>query len=299
MGSRQRGRLQTRSRVCARSVLLCNCLADGDSLVLVQGLNAHHHYTWVGYRDLPENNKRKFDLFVSGSSSKKNPEAEVFWPKDLLPQKLPNSRIGTYSYPSDWTSRGFKASLRECGEQFLNVLHQHKQGHIVRILLRTTGVSKEKLTDIKAGRPLVLIGHSLGGLVIQQVCMQSHLTYARLLTETFEALVIAAINDNFSDISKCIAGAIFLGAPMQGSDSAYLLDWAMLALRNEQPLLRSLRSGSEELLALSRDFWGRYGSLQIICFFERQESSYTPLGLKAKVTLEPHSQFGRPRTNLS
>ncbi|KAM0805341.1 hypothetical protein BDR22DRAFT_393554 [Usnea florida] len=73
------------------------------------------------------------------------------WLRDILPNVVLNARVATYSYDSDWRDADIKTSLRKCGEQLLNVLLQNRSAE------------KEKR------RPLVFIGHSLGGLVIKQV----------------------------------------------------------------------------------------------------------------------------------
>jgi hypothetical protein len=52
---------------------------------------------------------------------------EVMWPRDLLVPLFTNVRIPTYSYKSDWRDRHVKTSLRECAEQFLNILKQNRQ----------------------------------------------------------------------------------------------------------------------------------------------------------------------------
>lgn len=53
-----------------------------------------------------------------------NEVKEVMWLRDLLPTWIPNARIATFSYPSDWFTyrKGVKTSLRVLGEQLLNVL---------------------------------------------------------------------------------------------------------------------------------------------------------------------------------
>jgi hypothetical protein len=61
---------------------------------------------------------------------------------------------------------------------------------------------------------------------------------------------------------------------MQGCTAADLAAWAQYALGNDQRLLDTLKSGSQELLSISRDFWSGYGRLPIVCFFEDQVSSY-------------------------
>lgn len=57
---------------------------------------------------------------------------EVMWLRDFLPDLIPNTRIMTYSYESDWRRADIKTSLRQCGEQFLNVLLQIRLSEKVR-----------------------------------------------------------------------------------------------------------------------------------------------------------------------
>lgn len=94
--------------------------------------------------------------------------------------------------------------------------------------------------------------------------------------------MIADHGDPFADIRESTAGAIFLGVPMQGCKAADIMAWGQRALGNNQPLLSTLREGSQELLSLSRDFWNGYAKLPIACFFEDQDSSYGPIKVKAR-----------------
>ena len=90
------------------------------------------------------------------------------WLQDLLPNLVPNARIASYSYKSDWRE-DVKTNLRKCGEQFLNVLHQNRVGNAVsRVALNIFCLLLTNRTP-KRERPLTIIGHSLGGLVIKQV----------------------------------------------------------------------------------------------------------------------------------
>ena len=52
---------------------------------------------------------------------------EVMWIRDLLVPIFKDARVATYSYKSDWKDRAVKTSLRQCAEQFLNILSQHRQ----------------------------------------------------------------------------------------------------------------------------------------------------------------------------
>lgn len=59
---------------------------------------------------------------------------EVMWLKDLLPSCVPNARIATFSYASDWFTykKGVKTSLRALGEQLLNSVELDRQNSTVR-----------------------------------------------------------------------------------------------------------------------------------------------------------------------
>ncbi len=56
---------------------------------------------------------------------------EVMWLRDFLPDLIPNARIMTYSYESDWRRADVKTSLRKCGEQLLNVVLQNRSSEKV------------------------------------------------------------------------------------------------------------------------------------------------------------------------
>ena len=112
--------------------------------------------------------------------------------------------------------------------------------------------------------------------------------------EPFKALVVADHGRTFADIRESMAGAIFLGVPMQGCDAAGFVAWAEGAIGNEQPLLDTLRRESQDLLSLTRDFWSSYGSLPMTCFFENMDSKY--LSVKIKVCYRLNPRYGLWRT---
>ncbi|KAF2803835.1 uncharacterized protein BDZ99DRAFT_546416 [Mytilinidion resinicola] len=211
-------------------------------IILVQGLGAHPFYTWVKKAPAPEvtaprrlRDKAKVWKRRTRDRNGEGSSAEVMWPRDLLVPRFQNARIATYSYKSDWKDRNVKTSLRECAEQLLNVLFQHRQHEHER------------------QRPLVLIGHSFGGLVIQQ------------------ALVIAVHQKPFADIRRSVGGIIFLGAPFQGSDVAVYGKWLAQVGGLDPTLLESLVKDCPSLHALSRDFWGSYSNWDIVCFYENKD----------------------------
>lgn len=226
-----------------------------SSVIAVQGLDAHPYYTWVGKQDSAEKRESKrrhpFNLLRGRRRNAQIDElpdvaritsetAEVMWLRDLLSSLIPNARIATYSYESDWRKTNVKTSLRQCEEQLLNVLHQNR--------------SDEK----ERQRPLIFIGHSLEGLIIKQ------------------ALILANHGNDFRDIRLSAAGIIFLETSHQGSDAAVYDVWLAQAARRDKTLLESLRRCSSDLHDIARDFEKSYGNLDMICFYENKEASHEP-----------------------
>ena len=95
--------------------------------------------------------------------------------------------------------------------------------------------------------------------------------------------MIADHGDEYRSLRESFAGAIFLGSPLQGCDAAWLAAWVQKAIGNEQPLLKTLQSGSPELLSVTRDFWSSYGRLPIVCFYERSDSKYGPISMQVSI----------------
>ncbi|KAL5345345.1 hypothetical protein ACLOAV_009716 [Pseudogymnoascus australis] len=240
-------------------------------IIAVQGLGAHPYYTWVKKESSADPNKstklRDKAWFWKSKTQENHAEDEdgeddILWLRDLLPPKFRNARIASYSYKSDWRDRQVKTNLRECGNQFLNILHQERQ------------LPNERK------RPLVLIGHSLGSLVIQQ------------------ALVNAALQPDFADLRLSVAGIIFLGGPFQGSDAAIFGQWLAQLSGLESNLLKMLQKGSQDLFALSADFYGSHRNLDLVCFCEKEKAEYFGLIKAQIVDSQSASLLGRRNMSL-
>ncbi len=82
-----------------------------------------------------------------------NPDKHVHWLRDpnMLPAKVPKSRILVYNYESTWLANAPKTRLQLYGEELV---------HSVREFRSDTSSSD---------RPLIFVGHSLGGNVILHV----------------------------------------------------------------------------------------------------------------------------------
>lgn len=73
------------------------------------------------------------------------------WLRDIIPIDLPNARILTYGYDTKLAGSKSNARISEYAKQFLETVMDARHGD--------------------PHRPIIFIGHSLGGLVIKEVSM--------------------------------------------------------------------------------------------------------------------------------
>jgi triacylglycerol esterase/lipase EstA (alpha/beta hydrolase family) len=78
----------------------------------------------------------------------------------MLPNVVPKSRIMVYNYDSKWHSNAPRTRLQICGEELVRSIHNFRNNN---------GMTH---------RPILLIGHSLGGNVIQHVSPMAWLSGA-------------------------------------------------------------------------------------------------------------------------
>ncbi|KAH6641323.1 hypothetical protein F5144DRAFT_454816, partial [Chaetomium tenue] len=98
------------------------------SIVFVHGLNGHYIHTWE--------------------------ESSVCWPRDLLPSRIKNVRVLSFSYDADIYNSASVGRIRDHG---LNLL--------THLIAKRPQTGREKFT-----RPIVFVAHSLGGLLVKEVC---------------------------------------------------------------------------------------------------------------------------------
>ncbi|GKT81415.1 PFS domain-containing protein [Colletotrichum tofieldiae] len=96
------------------------------SIIAVHGLGANVDWTWTW----------------------KDGGKRVNWLQDpdMLPAKVSKSRIMMYNYDSKWHVGAPKTRLQLCGEELIHAVHSFRAGG--------------------SKRPIVFIGHSLGGNVV-------------------------------------------------------------------------------------------------------------------------------------
>ncbi|EJP61221.1 Ankyrin repeat-containing protein [Beauveria bassiana ARSEF 2860] len=177
---------------CATISINTSLSADDLSAQLRQAGQAHpYKYTckFQGVTPLFEDkNGASIDIVaVPGLGSHalgswKSPHSDDVWLRDFLPKDVPNIRVLLYGYDTSLQGSLSNQSMEDLGRGFL-----------------------EKIIAFRANdgtdrRPIVFIGHSLGGLLIK------------------EALIRACKhhNNRDSDLSKASFGMLFFGVPNLG-----------------------------------------------------------------------------------
>ncbi|KFY31849.1 hypothetical protein V493_00740, partial [Pseudogymnoascus sp. VKM F-4281 (FW-2241)] len=100
------------------------------------------------------------------------------WPKDDLPKRLPDARISLYIYDSSAVYGGSQATFADKANELLETIRCDREDW--------------------EGRPLILMGHSLGGILIEQ------------------ALINARQNGTYQHIYDATACLAFFGTPHEG-----------------------------------------------------------------------------------
>ena len=135
--------------------------ANGLSIVAVHGLGANPNYAWAW---LPKNNP---------PDNRNYPKKPLNWLKDLLPSNLLSSklrcRVMAFNYESKWFLNAPQLRLSNISDNLLDSLRNNRtkvslqlfdyQGQVTNNLPKATN------------RPLIFIGQSFGGNLIEQVCV--------------------------------------------------------------------------------------------------------------------------------
>jgi len=165
----------------------------------------------------------------------------VPWPKTLLPSNLPNARLLTYGYDAYVVRKSVVSTNR--------LIHH----------------ASNLLNDLcnSSSRPLILVVHSLGGLVCK------------------EAILLSQNNPepHLRGIFNRVIGVVFMGTPHKG---AWMANWAhipasalglfkssnkslLATLETENQLLESIQA---KFLSMVREVREGGRSLEVTCFFE-------------------------------
>ncbi|KAG8532551.1 uncharacterized protein KY384_002428 [Bacidia gigantensis] len=166
-----------------------------------------------------------------------------YWPQEWLPKDpaFKDVRVHSFGYDSDWTKRT---------GSFMDVHHFSK------------ALLGEMFTSpcLESSRtPLVLIGHSMGGLVIKKAYMLSKQAKC------------------YDLLSQRIRTLYFLATPHKGSDSARLLKNILQMTNMSVPYVADLEKGSVAIQHINDEFCEFATDLDICSFYETKKLKYGPL----------------------
>ncbi|CAH0015920.1 unnamed protein product, partial [Clonostachys rhizophaga] len=199
------------------------------SIVIVHGLHGHPYKTWIykndphDQQDVPEEDEdssrrkkqkishRVIPLFRGSKSDNIDIESQssetlvhrqgsqngelscVFWPRDLLPSGCPKARVLVFGYDS-------KVTKYTSGATNQNSVHSHSKDLLFALM-----------RERPAGRRLIFVAHSLGGIVVKEML----------------AISSAWPSSEHQDVVRSTSAVVFLGTPHRGSpDLASFGEWA-------------------------------------------------------------------------
>lgn len=89
------------------------------------------------------------------------------WLRDFLPKEIPKARILSYGYDTKLPGSQSTASMLELSRKLLESVKTVRNKEVsLRELLHLDRGADFKQND----RPIIFIGHGLGGIVVKQVC---------------------------------------------------------------------------------------------------------------------------------
>ncbi|KAH7355492.1 hypothetical protein BKA66DRAFT_475497 [Pyrenochaeta sp. MPI-SDFR-AT-0127] len=236
-------------------------------IVFVHGLRGNPRTTWEAvYKEDDE-------------------EFKVYWPAELLPKTIKESRIFSFGYLTEFAT--FYPILPE------PVSHTKIDHHSTSLILKLGNYRRVSKTS---NRPIIFVAHSLGGLVVANALAGKYETDAQgkgVVDHTY--------------------GALFLGTPFKGSAKA---PWATMARQvfawmggdtNDQTI-NDLDKRSKKLQSISVDFHmllqSRLASkelkpIQIACFFEEIATIKKKKNVGLIVTADSATLVGYPQIGIN
>ncbi|KAH8907338.1 NACHT and WD domain protein [Coniochaeta sp. PMI_546] len=184
---------------------------------------------------------------------RKGDDPRLFWPQFWLPVEpgFRNVNIHSFGYDSDWAST--KSSILNIHDFGQSLLEEMRNSPHLRCHDRNA--------------PIILIGHSMGGLVIKK------------------AYNLARDVLDFRDRIRCI---FFLATPHRGSDYAAILNniLTMTGILSSRDYIKDLTTGSRSAQLINDEF-GKYAHvLPIFSFYETLRMN---LGLSSTLIVKPDS----------
>lgn len=172
-------------------------------------------------------------------------EAEdgTLWPRDLLPKKIPNIRVQSFHYNTTIRGTTSRAKIADHAIQLLNAL------------------DLDRSTDVEsATRPIIFIGHSLGGMLIKYTVRY------------------ASQHHQYGALWDATRGVMFFATPHHGMDFRSWRDFASAVLRLQAPfpgvlptekMLKDISLNTDNMVQITEDFKPLHRELAFVNILER------------------------------
>ncbi|KAK8132019.1 hypothetical protein PG999_000192 [Apiospora kogelbergensis] len=191
----------------------------------------------------------------------KAPAGNDLWLRDWLSNDIPNIRVLLYGYDTKLLKSNSRSSVEDLGRRLLESL------------------TAFRTSDKTERRPIILLGHSLGGLLIKEASLSRSSFAAN--SDPSQALVHAARSPASTPahrlLSQTCCGLLFFGVPQLGLRSEKLA--SVVAGQPNQALIRALvvddESEPSDFLARMSDDFARcfQGRLRVVSIYERRLSA--------------------------
>ncbi|VUC31341.1 unnamed protein product [Clonostachys rosea] len=192
-------------------------------------------------------------------------DPDLFWPQAWLGRdpELQGARIHSFGYSSDWAETGG-------GNLDINDFGRSLFGH-----LQTSPV-------LRKGRPnpIILIGHSMGGLVIKK------------------AYLLAQQDENAKSLAGRLKCMFFIATPHRGSDAAKLLDRVLRASTlGSKSYVTDLQRNSGMITNINDSFRHHVNKLHLWSFYETEVT--IKAGLSMEIVDKDSAVIGAPHEHIS
>jgi PGAP1-like protein len=192
---------------------------------------------------------------LNGGSRKtwsKTSSVAHYWPREWLPKDpvFSNVRVNSFGYNSDWVKgKDNCLDIHHFGKSFLGEMS-----------------TSPYLGD--ADTPIVLIGHSMGGLVIKK------------------AYMLAKQDVMYETLAKRFHTIFFLATPHKGSDWAKLLSGILQIAYSSRAYPADLERSSGAIRSINDEFRNCSANLALWSFYETQKLN---MGLFSAIIVDPDS----------
>ncbi|KAI1330215.1 hypothetical protein F5Y16DRAFT_31561 [Xylariaceae sp. FL0255] len=187
----------------------------------------------------------------------KSPGGNDLWLRDWLSKDVLNIRVLLYGYDTKLLKSNAKSSLEDLGRSFLESL------------------TAFRTSDKTERRPIILLGHSMGGLLIKEALVHASRSPASSPTQRL--------------LSQTCCGLLFFGVPQLGLRNEKLV--SLVEGQPNQALIHALvvdeESEPSDFLGRMSDDFARcfQGRLRVVSFYERK--------LSATVEMQPDGTLRR------